>query len=55
MFYIGVRVEKSKMEKRRQISITAVWYSFPQHTWQLSMCILDLKARLGAEKSVTEI
>ena len=57
MYYIGVRDEKTKNGKRRQKLITASWFSFPQYTWSLSMCIQNLKtlAVIGAENYVTKI
>ena len=54
MYYIGVR--DGKLEKRKQKLITESWFSFPQYTWPLSMCIQNLKnlAKIGAENSVTK-
>ena len=54
MYYIGVR--DGKMEKEGKKIITASWFSFPQYTWPLSMCIQNLKtlAVIGAENSVME-
>ena len=56
MYYIGMRDGKKQKWKKKAKLISASWFSFPQYTWPLLMCIQNLKtlAFIEAEKPVTE-